>query len=53
MLSRYISRPQQWNQYAYAVNNPLKYTDPSGEKVNLTGETAQKEQPHFNDFEIS
>ena len=42
MLYRYISRPQQWNQYVYAVNNPLKYTDPSGEKVDLTGETAKE-----------
>ena len=22
--------PQTWNRYAYALNNPLKYTDPSG-----------------------
>jgi RHS repeat-associated protein len=41
MLYRYISRPQQWNQYVYAVNNPLKYTDPSGEKVDLTGDTPE------------
>jgi RHS repeat-associated protein len=24
--------PQDWNRYAYARNNPLKYTDPSGHK---------------------
>jgi RHS repeat-associated protein len=22
--------PQRWNRYAYALNNPLKYTDPDG-----------------------
>ena len=22
--------PQAWNRYAYVVNNPLKYNDPSG-----------------------
>jgi RHS repeat-associated protein len=25
--------PQDWNRYAYARNNPLKYTDPSGHIV--------------------
>jgi RHS repeat-associated protein len=25
-----LSRPQTWNRYAYARNNPLKYTDPDG-----------------------
>jgi RHS repeat-associated protein len=23
--------PQSWNRYSYAINNPLKYVDPSGE----------------------
>lgn len=41
MLNRYISQPQQWNQYVYAVNNPLKYVDPSGETVELTGDTPE------------
>jgi hypothetical protein len=22
--------PQRWNRYAYALNNPLTYTDPDG-----------------------
>ena len=25
-----IVNPQRWNRYAFAVNNPLKYTDPDG-----------------------
>lgn len=25
-----ILRPQSWNRYAYALNNPLKYVDPDG-----------------------
>ncbi len=40
LLSRFLSpdnyiqspdNPQNYNRYAYALNNPLKYTDPSGE----------------------
>ena len=26
----WIANPQHWNKYAYALNNPLIYTDPSG-----------------------
>jgi RHS repeat-associated protein len=33
----YISQPQQWNRYSYAINNPLKYIDPLGEAIELTG----------------
>jgi len=31
-----IADPQQWNMYAYAGNNPLMNTDPSGLDFNLT-----------------
>ena len=35
--------PQRWNQYAYAINNPLSYNDPSGNdafEVNFSGMVA-------------
>ena len=37
----HIINPQRWNMYAYAVNNPLTYTDPDGRDaiaVNFTKE---------------
>jgi RHS repeat-associated protein len=36
-LAVYLSMPQQWNRYAFAVNNPLKYTDPTGREIELIG----------------
>ncbi len=27
----YLGQPQNWNRYAYSLNNPLKYSDPTGE----------------------
>src|SRR5262249_12821064 len=29
----YISQPQNWNKYAYTLNNPLKYSDPDGRRT--------------------
>jgi RHS repeat-associated protein len=31
------ANPQSFNRYSYCLNNPLKYTDPSGRKVYLGG----------------
>jgi RHS repeat-associated protein len=33
--------PQSLNRYAYGLNNPLKYTDPSGHDVNCSGTDLQ------------
>jgi RHS repeat-associated protein len=33
------SRPQTWNRYAYAINNPVVYVDPTGRAPNKAGTT--------------
>jgi RHS repeat-associated protein len=30
--------PQNFNRYSYAQNNPLKFVDPSGRNIELTGD---------------
>ncbi len=43
-LRKYLIIVQQWNKYAYAINNPLKYIDPSGEETVLKGTKEQQEK---------
>jgi RHS repeat-associated protein len=51
-LNNYLNKPQQWNGYSYAINNPLKYTDPTGEYIELTGseEEINEKLKRINDF---
>lgn len=32
ILKRYLLQPMRWNRYVYALNNPLRYVDPTGER---------------------
>jgi RHS repeat-associated protein len=39
-----VRSPQMWNHYAYAMNNPLKYIDPTGRLVWITGTNDDKQR---------
>lgn len=36
--------PQSWNRYSYAIDNPLKYVDPTGEYLSLSGTERAKQK---------
>ncbi len=39
-----LLRPQSWNRYVYARNNPLKWVDPTGETISLAGLTEDQRE---------
>ena len=47
------AKPQTWNRYTYALNNPLKYTDPTGLYVwgscSGSNEECETERQRFRD----
>jgi RHS repeat-associated protein len=39
-----VAMPQSWNRYAYALNNPLRYVDPSGLYEYAAGTTDEQKR---------
>ncbi len=39
LVDQFVVDPQSWNLYAYTRNNPLKYVDPTGQAIQLLGDT--------------
>ncbi len=44
LFNAYLSQPQQWNRYSYAINNPLLYVDPDGEAIQLSNDKDERER---------
>lgn len=37
-----LGDPQRWNLHSYVRNNPLRFIDPTGQKIELTGQTEEE-----------
>jgi RHS repeat-associated protein len=44
ILKQKLVDPQQWNMYAYVRNNPLRFVDPKGKWIELTGSDEERKK---------
>jgi RHS repeat-associated protein len=52
-FNEYLGQPQNWNRYAYVWNNPLRYKDPSGERVFIIAYTVGNELGGDEEFRVA
>ena len=43
LFFKYVIQPQHWNQYAYTLNNPIRYTDPDGQQPQEGADIRQRQ----------
>jgi RHS repeat-associated protein len=41
-FAAFLTSPQQWNRYIYAIDDPLKYVDPTGERIEIFGNEEER-----------
>ena len=47
------ANPQCFNRYAYCLNNPLRYTDSSGNEVDIEGRDVRNIEKIYNEYDFN
>ncbi len=53
MASARTTNPQTWNRYAYTMNNPLRYVDPTGLRSTLPSAGGTREDELREEYEMT
>ncbi len=44
LVDQHVEDPQSWNLYSYARNNPQLFVDPTGQRIQIHGDTEEERQ---------